>query len=182
MVIRTLKNQIKNGQIAHAYLFCGPRGTGKTSTAKVFSKAINCENIKEDGPCGVCDVCESMASGSNMDIIEIDAASNNSVDDVRDLREKVKFPPTKGSYKVYIIDEVHMLSQGAFNALLKTLEEPPKHVVFILATTEPHKLPATILSRCLRLDFRRVSEKDMRVGLREICSKIQIKRSEERRV
>lgn len=171
MVIRTLKNQIKNGQIAHAYLFCGPRGTGKTSTAKVFSKAINCENIKEDGPCGVCDVCESMASGSNMDIIEIDAASNNSVDDVRDLREKVKFPPTKGSYKVYIIDEVHMLSQGAFNALLKTLEEPPKHVVFILATTEPHKLPATILSRCQRFDFKRIGQGTIVEWIRSIAQK-----------
>lgn len=171
MVIRTLKNQIKNGQIAHAYLFCGPRGTGKTSTAKVFSKAINCENIKEDGPCGVCDVCESMASGSNMDIIEIDAASNNSVDDIRDLREKVKFPPTKGSYKVYIIDEVHMLSQGAFNALLKTLEEPPKHVVFILATTEPHKLPATILSRCQRFDFKRIGQGTIVEWIRSIAQK-----------
>ena len=171
MVIRTLKNQIKNGQIAHAYLFCGPRGTGKTSTAKVFSKAINCENIKENGPCGVCDVCESMASGSNMDIIEIDAASNNSVDDVRDLREKVKFPPTKGSYKVYIIDEVHMLSQGAFNALLKTLEEPPKHVVFILATTEPHKLPATILSRCQRFDFKRIGQGTIVEWIRSIAQK-----------
>src|SRR5690554_6930584 len=174
MVIRTLKNQIKNGQIAHAYLFCGPRGTGKTSTAKVFSKAINCENIKEDGPCGVCDVCESMASGSNMDIIEIDAASNNSVDDVRDLREKVKFPPTKGKYKVYIIDEVHMLSQGAFNALLKTLEEPPEYVLFILATTELHKIPATILSRCQRFDFKRVSYDQILTRLIHICTKLDI--------
>ncbi|MGI6706716.1 MAG: DNA polymerase III subunit gamma/tau [Clostridia bacterium] len=160
-ITKTLQNQISGGRIAHAYLFCGPRGTGKTTTAKIFAKAINCMSPSEGEPCGECDVCQKLSLENAMDIIEIDAASNNGVDEIRDLREKVKFPPTVGKYKVYIIDEVHMLSQGAFNALLKTLEEPPGHVVFILATTEPQRLPATILSRCQRYDFRRIALGDM---------------------
>jgi DNA polymerase-3 subunit gamma/tau len=160
-ITKTLQNQISGGRIAHAYLFCGSRGTGKTTTAKIFAKAINCTASIEGEPCGDCDVCQKLSLENAMDIIEIDAASNNGVDEIRDLREKVKFPPTVGKYKVYIIDEVHMLSQGAFNALLKTLEEPPAHVVFILATTEPQRLPATILSRCQRYDFRRIALEDM---------------------
>ncbi len=155
-VIKTLRSQVMSGRIAHAYLFCGTRGTGKTSTAKVFARAVNCENPDRGEPCGVCGVCRALESESSLDILEIDAASNNGVDEIRDLREKVKYPPQSGRYRVYIIDEVHMLSQGAFNALLKTLEEPPSYVVFILATTEPQKLPATILSRCQRFDFGRI--------------------------
>lgn len=155
-IVKTLVNQIKLDKISHAYLFTGSRGTGKTSTAKIFAKAINCTNSKDGSPCLECDVCKGL-DGTNIDVLEIDAASNNGVDEIRDLREKVKYPPVVGKYKVYIIDEVHMLSTSAFNALLKTLEEPPKHTVFILATTEVHKLPATILSRCLRFDFRLVS-------------------------
>ena len=153
-IVRTLLNQLETGRIAHAYLFSGPRGTGKTSTAKLFARAINCANPKNGDPCGECDSCRAFVSDGNMDIIEIDAASNNGVDNIRDIRDKVVFAPAYGKYKVYIIDEVHMLSGGAFNALLKTLEEPPKHVVFILATTEIHKIPATILSRCQRFDFK----------------------------
>lgn len=172
VVIRTLKNQLESGRIAHAYLFCGSRGTGKTSTAKIFARAVNCMDLQENGPCGKCEVCVSLASGNNMDIIEIDAASNNSVDDVRDLREKIKFPPAVGKYRVYIIDEVHMLSAGAFNALLKTLEEPPAHAVFILATTAPHKLPSTILSRCQRFDFKRIALRTIVNRLKTICSRI----------
>ena len=155
-VIKTLRSQVMSSRIAHAYLFCGTRGTGKTSTAKVFARAVNCENPDRGEPCGVCSVCRALESESSLDILEIDAASNNGVDEIRDLREKVKYPPQSGRYRVYIIDEVHMLSQGAFNALLKTLEEPPSYVVFILATTEPQKLPATILSRCQRFDFGRI--------------------------
>ena len=155
-VIRTLRSQIMSGRIAHAYLFCGTRGTGKTSTAKVFARAVNCEHPENGDPCGRCAACEALSAESSLDILEIDAASNNGVDEIRDLREKVKYPPQVGRYRVYIIDEVHMLSTGAFNALLKTLEEPPAHVVFILATTEPQKLPATILSRCQRFDFHRI--------------------------
>ena len=155
-VIRTLRSQVMSGRIAHAYLFCGTRGTGKTSTAKVFARAVNCENPDRGEPCGVCSACRALSAESSLDILEIDAASNNGVDEIRDLREKVKYPPQTGRYRVYIIDEVHMLSQGAFNALLKTLEEPPSYVVFILATTEPQKLPATILSRCQRFDFGRI--------------------------
>jgi len=151
-IVRTLLNQLESGRIAHAYLFAGPRGTGKTSTAKLFARAINCQNPKEGEPCGKCEACLAAGADENMDIIEIDAASNNGVDNIRDIRDKVVFAPAVGKYKVYIIDEVHMLSGGAFNALLKTLEEPPKHAVFILATTEIHKLPATILSRCQRFD------------------------------
>ena len=155
-IITTLINQITSGRIPHAYLFCGSRGTGKTTTAKVLSRAINCTNSPDGEPCGECDACRQLSGENNLDIVEIDAASNNGVDEIRDLRDKVKYPPTVGRYKVYIIDEVHMLSIGAFNALLKTLEEPPAHAVFILATTEPQRLPATILSRCQRFDFKRI--------------------------
>ena len=143
-VIKTLRSQITSGRIAHAYLFCGTRGTGKTSTAKVFARAVNCEHPENGDPCGTCDTCRALAEENSLDILEIDAASNNGVDEIRDLREKVKYPPQTGRYRVYIIDEVHMLSQGAFNALLKTLEEPPAYVVFILATTEPQKLPVPV--------------------------------------
>ena len=173
-IIRTLTNQLTSGHIAHAYLFCGSRGTGKTSTAKIFARAINCVSLTEYGPCGECEVCINLSSDNNMDIMEIDAASNNGVDEIRDLRDKVRFPPTLGKYKVYIIDEVHMLSIGAFNALLKTLEEPPSHVVFILATTEPHKLPATILSRCQRFDFKRISQKVIVNRMQDICDNMNI--------
>ena len=151
-----LKNQVKNNTISHAYLFCGIRGTGKTTMAKIMAKAVNCLNNRDGNPCNECEVCKALSAGNCYDVVEIDAASNNSVDDIRELRENVKFLPSTTKYKVYIIDEVHMLSQGAFNALLKTLEEPPAHVIFILATTEPHKLPATILSRCQRFDFKRI--------------------------
>ncbi|MBO4594153.1 MAG: DNA polymerase III subunit gamma/tau [Clostridia bacterium] len=153
-IVKTLVNQIKSGMIGHAYLFTGTRGTGKTSAAKIFAKAINCENNDNGSPCGKCRVCLELSDPSNIDIIEIDAASNNGVNEIRELRENVQYPPVSGKYKVYIIDEVHMLTGAAFNALLKTLEEPPKHAVFILATTEVHKIPATILSRCMRFDFR----------------------------
>lgn len=156
-ITTTLKNQIINDRVGHAYLFCGTRGTGKTSIAKIFAKAVNCENPINGNPCGKCPTCLALSRPDNMDIIEIDAASNNGVDDLRDLRDKVAFQPTVGKYKVYIIDEVHMLSSSAFNALLKTLEEPPAHVIFILATTEVQKIPATILSRCMRFDFRLIS-------------------------
>jgi len=170
-VIRTLRSQVMSGRIAHAYLFCGTRGTGKTSTAKVFARAVNCENPDRGEPCGECSACRALSAESSLDILEIDAASNNGVDEIRDLREKVKYPPQNGRYRVYIIDEVHMLSQGAFNALLKTLEEPPSYVVFILATTEPQKLPATILSRCQRFDFGRIPSHQivdrLRVALEE---------------
>ena len=155
-IIKTLKSQVMSGRIAHAYLFCGTRGTGKTSAAKVFARAINCETPEDGEPCGHCAICQSLQEDSTLDVLEIDAASNNGVEEIRDLRDKVKYPPAVGRYRVYIIDEVHMLSQGAFNALLKTLEEPPAHAKFILATTEPQKLPATILSRCQRLDFGRI--------------------------
>ena len=156
-IVRTLKNQIENNNVGHAYLFCGTRGTGKTSTAKIFSRAVNCTNLHNDEPCNECENCREILEDKTMDVVEIDAASNNSVDDIRELRENVKYSPAKAKYKVYIIDEVHMLSQGAFNALLKTLEEPPTHVIFIFATTEPHKIPITILSRCQRYDFKRIS-------------------------
>lgn len=156
-IVRTLKNQIKTGRVSHAYLFCGTRGTGKTSVAKIFAKAINCMENIDGEPCGECEVCRNIAAGRSINVIEIDAASNNGVDNVREIREEVMYPPTEGNYKVYIIDEVHMLSTGAFNALLKTLEEPPKHVIFILATTDPQKVPVTILSRCQRFDFKRIA-------------------------
>lgn len=168
-IIKTLKNQIYNDNIGHAYLFCGTRGTGKTSTAKIFSRAVNCLNKINEEPCNKCEICESILKDNTMDVVEIDAASNNSVDDIRELRESVKYSPANAKYKVYIIDEVHMLSQGAFNALLKTLEEPPSYVIFILATTEPHKIPATILSRCQRYDFKRVTVKDMTLRMKRIC-------------
>ena len=155
-VVATLRNQIATGRIAHASLFCGSRGTGKTSTAKIMARAINCEHPVNGDPCGQCESCQRLLREESMDVMEIDAASNNGVDEIRDLRETVKYPPQQGKYKVYIIDEVHMLSASAFNALLKTLEEPPAHVVFILATTEPQRLPATILSRCQRFDFGRI--------------------------
>ena len=153
-VVQTLINQIKTDRIGHAYLFCGARGTGKTSAAKIFARAINCLSPVNGSPCGKCEVCKALADNSNLDILEMDAASNNKVENVREIREKIQYPPVSGRYKVYIIDEVHMLTTEAFNALLKTLEEPPKHAVFILATTEAHKLPSTILSRCMRFDFR----------------------------
>ena len=159
-IITTLQNQIKANRIGHAYLFCGTRGTGKTTVAKIFAKAVNCENPVDGSPCGECAMCRSIAAGTSMNVIEIDAASNNGVDNIREIREEVAYRPTEGRYKVYIIDEVHMLSIGAFNALLKTLEEPPAHVVFILATTEVHKMPATILSRCQRFEFKRISPDD----------------------
>lgn len=159
-IIRTLKNQIEKDRINHAYLFCGTRGTGKTTTAKIFARAINCTGEGEK-PCNECSVCKEALNGTNLNIIEIDAASNNSVDNIRDIVEEVKYPPTEGRYKVYIIDEVHMLTTSAFNALLKTLEEPPAHVVFILATTDPQKMPVTVLSRCQRFDFHRIGHKDM---------------------
>lgn len=158
---QTLKNAISENKTSHAYLFTGPRGTGKTSAAKIFSKAINCPNSKDGEPCNVCDLCRSITEGSLNDVIEIDAASNNGVEEIRDIREKANYAPTRARYKVYIIDEVHMLSQGAFNALLKTLEEPPAHVVFILATTEPHKIPLTIISRTQRFDFKRLTSQDI---------------------
>ncbi|MEG1870715.1 MAG: DNA polymerase III subunit gamma/tau [Peptostreptococcaceae bacterium] len=173
-IVRTLKNQIQNNNVGHAYLFCGTRGTGKTSTAKIFARAVNCENSIDEEPCNQCEVCKDILNDNIMDVIEIDAASNNSVDDIREIRENVKYTPAKCKYKVYIIDEVHMLSQGAFNALLKTLEEPPSYVIFILATTEPHKIPATILSRCQRFDFKRVTVKDMACRMKEICDDVDI--------
>ncbi|MCI1951608.1 MAG: DNA polymerase III subunit gamma/tau [Clostridiales bacterium] len=160
-VTETLKNELKTGRISHAYLFTGSRGTGKTTCAKILAKAVNCLNLKDGDPCGECEICRGISDGTVMDIVEIDAASNNGVDNIRALREEANFTPAAAKYRVYIIDEVHMLSVGAFNALLKTLEEPPAHVIFILATTEVHKLPATILSRCQRFDFRRIPAEDI---------------------
>ena len=171
-ITTTLKNQIVKGNIGHAYVFSGTRGTGKTSTAKIFARAVNCLHTEDGNPCNSCEVCKDILDENVMDVIEMDAASNNSVDDVRELREKVKYPPSKGKYKIYIIDEVHMLSKGAFNALLKTLEEPPKHLIFILATTEVEKLPQTILSRCQRFDFKRVTTKDIVKNMKNICGEI----------
>ena len=156
-IVKTLKNQINSGRIGHAYLFCGTRGTGKTSIAKIFARAVNCEHPVNGSPCGECPTCKAIAAGTSMNVIEIDAASNNGVDNIREIRDEVQYSPTEGKYKVYIIDEVHMLSTGAFNALLKTLEEPPSYVIFILATTEVAKIPVTIMSRCQRYDFHRIS-------------------------
>lgn len=173
-ITTTLKNQVINGNIGHAYLFSGTRGTGKTSAAKIFSRAVNCLNPKDGNPCNECDSCKGILNESIMDVIEMDAASNNSVDDVRDLKEKVIYPPAMTKYKVYIIDEVHMLSKGAFNALLKTLEEPPKHLIFILATTEPERLPQTILSRCQRFDFKRITTRDIILNMRSIANELNI--------
>ena len=176
-IVKTLKNQIKTNKLTHAYLFCGPRGTGKTSTAKIFAKAVNCTHSQDGNPCGMCAECVAL-SEANTDIVEIDAASNNRVEEIRDLREKVQFAPLIGKYKVYIVDEVHMLTESAFNALLKTLEEPPKHVIFILATTEIHKLPATILSRCTRFDFKLLPINTLVEHLKTIFNKKGIKYDE----
>ena len=173
-ITRTLKNQIITNRVGHAYLFNGGRGTGKTSSAKILARAINCLNTKDGEPCNECEICKAALNGSLTDIVEMDAASNNSVEDIRSIREEVNFLPTKAKYRVYIIDEVHMLSTGAFNALLKTLEEPPEHVKFILATTEPQKLPATILSRCQRFDFKRISNDDIKKRLKIVCEESKI--------
>lgn len=174
-IVKTLKNQIRAQRIGHAYLFCGTRGTGKTSIAKIFARAVNCEHPVEGSPCNECASCRAIAAGSSMNVIEIDAASNNGVDNIREIREEVSYSPAEGRYKVYIIDEVHMLSIGAFNALLKTLEEPPSYVIFILATTEAHKIPVTILSRCQRYDFRRIGQETIQARLQELldCEEIE---------
>ncbi len=174
-IVKTLVNQIENDRLGHAYLFTGTRGTGKTSAAKIFAKAINCLNPINGSPCGECESCKAISNPSNIDVIEIDAASNNGVNEIRDLREKVQYPPVACKYKVYIVDEVHMLTGAAFNALLKTLEEPPKHAIFILATTEVHKIPATILSRCMRFDFRLISNQE----IASLISKIYIEQGKE---
>lgn len=177
-ITRTLRNQIIADRVGHAYLFNGGRGTGKTSSAKILARAINCLNPKDGEPCNECEICRGALNGSLTDIVEMDAASNNSVEDIRSIREEVNFLPTKAKYRVYIIDEVHMLSSGAFNALLKTLEEPPEHVKFILATTEPQKLPATILSRCQRFDFKRISNEDIIKRLKIVCDESNIEITE----
>lgn len=173
-IVTTLKNQIKADRIGHAYLFCGTRGTGKTTIAKIFAKAVNCEHPVDGSPCGECPSCKAISAGTSMNVIEIDAASNNGVDNIREIREEVAYSPTEGKYKVYIIDEVHMLSIGAFNALLKTLEEPPSYVIFILATTEAHKIPITILSRCQRYDFKRITIDTIAARLSELMEAEQV--------
>ncbi len=167
-IVQTLKNQIEAERIGHAYLFCGTRGTGKTSIAKIFARAVNCEHSVDGSPCNVCELCKGIAQGSSMNVVEIDAASNNGVENIREIRDQVQYPPTEGKYRVYIIDEVHMLSTGAFNALLKTLEEPPSYVIFILATTEVNKIPITVLSRCQRYDFKRISAETLCARLKEL--------------
>ena len=178
-ISRTLSRAVTTGQTSHAYLFTGPRGTGKTSTAKILARALNCAEGPTLTPCGVCDSCRSISDGSSMDVFEIDAASNRGIDEIRDLRESVKFAPTEGHYKIYIIDEVHMLTTEAFNALLKTLEEPPERVIFILATTEPHKVPATIQSRCQRYDFHRITVTEIRDRLLYVCKESDIAAEED---
>ena len=178
-IIKTLQNAIELNKVAHAYLFCGPRGTGKTTLAKIMAKAMNCVHGPLKEPCGECEICQGITKGTVSDVIEIDAASNNGADDIRALRDTVKFLPAVGKYKVYIIDEVHMLSNAAFNALLKTLEEPPKHVIFILATTEPYKLPNTILSRCQRFDFQSISIDDILRRLEIVANEENVKISKE---
>ena len=170
-IVTTLKNQLKAGRIGHAYLFCGTRGTGKTTVAKILARAVNCEHPKDGSPCNECDTCKGILSGTSTNVIEIDAASNNGVDNIREIREEVSYRPTQGKYKVYIIDEVHMLSTGAFNALLKTLEEPPEYVIFILATTEVNKIPVTILSRCQRYNFHRISIDTISARVKELLDK-----------
>lgn len=177
-IVTTLKNQIRFDRIGHAYLFCGTRGTGKTTVAKILARAVNCANPSDGNPCGECEVCRAIADGSSLNVIEIDAASNNGVDNIRQIRDEVVYRPTEGRYKVYIIDEVHMLSIGAFNALLKTLEEPPEYVIFILATTEAHKIPVTIMSRCQRYDFRRISVEVITDRLKELTAAENVKAEE----
>ncbi len=177
-IVTTLRNQIKADRIGHAYLFCGTRGTGKTTVAKIFARAVNCGHPEGGNPCGACPVCKGIADGTSMNVIEIDAASNNGVDNIRQIREEVAYRPTEGRYKVYIIDEVHMLSTGAFNALLKTLEEPPSYVIFILATTEAHKIPITILSRCQRYDFHRISVDTIAGRLAELMKEERVEAEE----
>ena len=173
-IITTLKNQINANRIGHAYLFCGTRGTGKTTVAKIFAKAVNCQEPVDGSPCGICEMCRQIATGASLNVIEIDAASNNGVDNIREIRDEVEYRPTQGRYKVYIIDEVHMLSIGAFNALLKTLEEPPEYVIFILATTEVHKIPITILSRCQQYDFKRITIETITDRLQELMVEEQL--------
>lgn len=173
-IVTTLKNQIKSERTSHAYLFCGTRGTGKTTIAKIFARAVNCENKVDGSPCGECSICKAIAAGASMNVIEIDAASNNGVDSIREIVDEVTYSPAEGKYKVYIIDEVHMLSIGAFNALLKTLEEPPSYVIFILATTEVHKIPITIMSRCQRYDFKRITIDTISDRIRELIKEEQV--------
>lgn len=178
-ITRTLRNQIISGRVGHAYLFNGGRGTGKTTSAKILARAVNCLNPQDGEPCNECEICKEILAGSLTDVVEMDAASNNSVDDIRGIRDEVNFLPTKAKYRVYIIDEVHMLTTGAFNALLKTLEEPPEHVKFILATTEPQKLPTTILSRCQRFDFKKITNENIIKRLKIICKESEIKITDE---
>ena len=177
-IVKTLKNQVRAGRAQHAYLFCGTRGTGKTSVAKIMAKAVNCEHPVDGSPCNECASCRAIAAGNSMNVIEIDAASNNGVDNIREIVEEVRYRPTQGNFKVYIIDEVHMLSAGAFNALLKTLEEPPSYVIFILATTESGKIPTTILSRCQRYDFRRIDQETMIASMRELTERENVEAEE----
>ena len=178
-ITRTLRNQVMSNIVGHAYLFNGGRGTGKTTSAKILARVVNCLNSQDGEPCNECEICKEILEGSLTDVVEMDAASNNSVEDIRSIRDEVNFLPTKAKYRVYIIDEVHMLSPGAFNALLKTLEEPPSHVKFILATTEPQKLPTTILSRCQRFDFKKIPEADIIKRLDIICKSADIKIDDE---